>query len=58
MKCLRFHLKNPQALGCWNQQDCVSFGLNDSANSVVAVNYLMINGPIGEGNPQIQGVNS
>jgi hypothetical protein len=36
----------------------VSFGLNDSANSVVAVNYIMINGPTGEGNPQIQGVNS
>jgi hypothetical protein len=36
----------------------VSFGLNDTANSDVAVNYIMINGPTGEGNPQIQGVNS
>lgn len=36
----------------------LSFGLNDSANSSVAANYIMINGPTGEGNPQMQGINS
>jgi hypothetical protein len=36
----------------------VSFGAADEPGSSVAVNYIMINGPTGDGNPQIQGVNS
>jgi hypothetical protein len=36
----------------------VSFGAGDEPNSSVAVNYIMVNGPTGDGNPQIQGVNS
>ncbi|MFN8589839.1 MAG: hypothetical protein U0031_00165 [Thermomicrobiales bacterium] len=36
----------------------VSFGAADDAGSSVAVNYIMINGPTGDGNPQIQGVTS
>ena len=34
----------------------VSFGLNDGATSSVAVNYIVVNGPTGDGNPQQQGV--
>jgi enamine deaminase RidA (YjgF/YER057c/UK114 family) len=36
----------------------VSFGADNAPVSSVAVNYIMINGPTGDGNPQIQGVNS
>ena len=36
----------------------VSFGADNGPESSVAVNYIMINGPTGDGNPQIQGVNS
>jgi hypothetical protein len=36
----------------------VSFGADNAPDSSVAVNYIMINGPTGDGNPQIQGVNS
>jgi hypothetical protein len=36
----------------------VSFGAADELGSSVAVNYIMINGATGDGNPQIQGVNS
>lgn len=36
----------------------LSFGANDGATSSVAVNYIMVNGPTGDGNPQIQGLNS
>jgi hypothetical protein len=38
--------------------DDVSFGAVDEPGSSVAVNYIVINGPTGEGNPQRQGVNS
>jgi hypothetical protein len=38
--------------------DDVSFGAADEPTSSVAVNYIMINGATGDGNPQIQGVNS
>lgn len=36
----------------------LSFGAVDEPGSSVAVNYITINGPTGDGNPQIQGVNS
>jgi hypothetical protein len=38
--------------------DDLSFGLNDAAHSSVAVNHIVVNGPTGDGNPQIQGINS
>ena len=38
--------------------DDLGYGANDAADSSVAVNYIMVNGPTGDGNPQIQGVNS
>lgn len=36
----------------------ITVGMNDKPNSPVAVNYIMTNGPIGEDNPQKQGLNS
>lgn len=33
-------------------------GLNDMPQSAVAANYIIVNGPIGENNPQRQGLNS
>ena len=36
----------------------IPVGLNDNPNSAVAVNYIMLNGPLGDDNPQKQGVNS
>jgi hypothetical protein len=36
----------------------VSFGKDNEPGSSVAVNYITINGPTGDGNPQAQGVNS
>jgi len=36
----------------------IPVGLNDLPQSAVAANYLIVNGPVGENNPQRQGLNS
>lgn len=36
----------------------IPVGLNDNPNSAVAANYIILNGPLGDANPQKQGVNS
>lgn len=36
----------------------IPVGLNDNPNSAVAANYIMLNGPLGDDNPQKQGVSS
>ncbi len=36
----------------------IPVGLNDSPNSAVAANYIILNGPLGDDNPQKQGINS